>query len=86
MPIVTRPFEGVRAGEIYPVVIEVGDECPPELLAAAIALGCVDVADGQNAGDGDDTDQSESDQLSTNDAQNDEAAASSPKRASKTGV
>lgn len=86
MPIVTKPFEGVRAGEIYPVVIEAGEECPPELMAAAIALGCVDVADGPNAGDGDDADQSEPDQVSVNDAQNDEAAASSPKRASKTGV
>ncbi|NBN64150.1 hypothetical protein [Pannonibacter tanglangensis] len=50
MPTVTRPFEGVRAGEIYPVVIEAGEECPPELLDAAIALGCVDVQADEIAG------------------------------------
>lgn len=39
----TAPFRGVRKGEIYPVDFAIGDDCPPELEAAAKALGCVDV-------------------------------------------
>ena len=35
----TKPFRGVPDGEIYPVQYQAGDECPPELEAAAIALG-----------------------------------------------
>lgn len=38
----TKPFRGVPAGEIYPVQYEPGDECPPELQAAAKALGALD--------------------------------------------
>lgn len=37
----TKPFKGVRAGEIYPVEFEPGEECPPELVEAAIQLGAV---------------------------------------------
>ncbi|OPZ42160.1 MAG: hypothetical protein BWY94_02204 [Actinobacteria bacterium ADurb.BinA094] len=36
-----RAFAGVPAGEIYPVEYAKGDECPPELLDAAIELGAV---------------------------------------------
>lgn len=38
----TKPFQGVPDGHIYPVDYQAGDECPPELEAAAIALGCAD--------------------------------------------
>lgn len=37
----TKPFYGVRAGEIYPVHFAPGDECPPELEAAALSLGAL---------------------------------------------
>lgn len=40
-----KRFEGVPNGEIYPVTYEPGDECPEELLGAAIAMGVVDDAD-----------------------------------------
>lgn len=36
-----KAFLGVPAGEIYPREFARGDECPPELLDAAIALGSV---------------------------------------------
>lgn len=39
---VIKPFQGVRDGEIYPESFEPGDECPPELLDAAISLGAVE--------------------------------------------
>jgi len=35
----TKPFLGVKDGEIYPTEFAAGDECPPELEAAAIELG-----------------------------------------------
>lgn len=38
----TKPFHGCKAGEIYPTQFETGDECPPELLAAAEAMGAID--------------------------------------------
>ena len=38
-----KPFYGCKAGEIYPVWFEAGDECPPELEAAAIETGVVEV-------------------------------------------
>lgn len=38
-----KPFYGCRSGEIYPEHFAVGDECPPELEAAAIELGAVKV-------------------------------------------
>ena len=38
----TKPFKCVPAGEIYPVDLEVGDECPPEHVASAAELGAVD--------------------------------------------
>ncbi|HDX0789757.1 TPA: hypothetical protein RNT04_001683 [Stenotrophomonas maltophilia] len=37
----TKPFRGVRDGEIYPTDFAVGDECPPELEAGARALGAL---------------------------------------------
>lgn len=37
---VSKQFRGVPDGEIYPVTYEPGDEVPPELEAAARALGC----------------------------------------------
>ncbi len=40
----TKPFAGVKAGEIYPTQFNAGDECPPELLEAAKAEGAVAVA------------------------------------------
>ncbi|QOY96339.1 hypothetical protein IM543_11255 [Massilia sp. UMI-21] len=42
----TKPFLGVPDGEIYPVQYEAGDECPPELETAAIALGAADAPEG----------------------------------------
>lgn len=36
-----KAFAGVPAGEIYPVEYAKGEECPPELLDAAIELGAV---------------------------------------------
>lgn len=38
----TRDFEAVPNGEIYPRVLSAGEDCPPELEAHAIALGVVD--------------------------------------------
>lgn len=76
MPIVTKSFEGVRAGEVYPVVIEAGEECPSELLDAAIALGCVDVALDQGAGEAGATDEGEPD----------DTAEQSPKRTRRAAV
>lgn len=40
-----KKFEGVPNGEIYPVTYEPGDECPEELLGAAIELGAVAKSD-----------------------------------------
>lgn len=37
-----KPFYGCRSGEIYPEHFAVGDECPPELEAAAIETGAVE--------------------------------------------
>lgn len=37
----TKDFRGVPDGEIYPVQYAAGDECPPELEAAAIETGAV---------------------------------------------
>jgi len=37
-----KPFLGVPDGEIYPVQYEPGDTCPPELEAAATALGAAE--------------------------------------------
>jgi len=40
----TKDFECVPAGEIYPVTIPAGEECPPEHEAAAMALDAIDAA------------------------------------------
>jgi hypothetical protein len=37
----SKPFRGVRNGDIYPTEFAPGDDCPPELMAAAIALGAL---------------------------------------------
>lgn len=37
-----KKFRGVRRGEIYPHVFKPGDDCPNELLQAAIEQGAVD--------------------------------------------
>lgn len=36
-----RDFDGVPAGEIYPVTFKAGSDCPPELEAAARAVGAI---------------------------------------------
>lgn len=36
-----KPFRGVKAGEIYPSQFQAGDPCPPELEAAARAVGAL---------------------------------------------
>lgn len=41
---VIKPFRGVPNGELYPVDYKPGDECPPELLDAAIHFGAVEAA------------------------------------------
>jgi hypothetical protein len=41
---VTQEFQGVRDGDVYPTTIAVGEDCPPELEAAAIAIGAVETA------------------------------------------
>lgn len=38
-----KPFYGCKKGEIYPTRFEVGDECPPELEAAARSVGAIAV-------------------------------------------
>ena len=37
-----KTFEGVRDGEIYPSQFSKGDECPPELVPGALALGALE--------------------------------------------
>jgi len=37
----TAPFEGVPDGSVYPKKFAAGDICPPELVAAAVALGAL---------------------------------------------
>lgn len=39
---VTKAFEGVVKGEIYPKQFAEGDECPPELEDAARQLGALE--------------------------------------------
>lgn len=38
----TKPFYGVPDGRVYPVQYAAGDECPPELEAAAAHFGAFD--------------------------------------------
>ena len=38
----SKPLYGVRAGEIYPVWFQPGDECPPELESAARECAVLD--------------------------------------------
>lgn len=37
----TKDFLGVKTGDIYPTQFRTGDDCPPELLDAANALGAL---------------------------------------------
>lgn len=37
-----QPFQGVPNGAIYPVEYQPGDECPPELEAAASEQGVLE--------------------------------------------
>lgn len=41
--IFSKEFRGVRDGEIYPETFEPGDECPPELVEAALSLEVLEV-------------------------------------------
>ena len=38
----TKDLDGVLDGEIYPKTFQAGDECPPELEAAAQELGAIE--------------------------------------------
>lgn len=38
-----KSFYGVTAGEIYPREFAAGDDCPPELEAAAKSVGALEV-------------------------------------------
>lgn len=38
----SKPFTGVKAGDIYPTQFGPGDECPQELLEAAEAEGVLE--------------------------------------------
>jgi hypothetical protein len=40
---VIKEFLGVPDGEVHPRTYAPGDECPPELLEAAVSLGAVDL-------------------------------------------
>lgn len=40
---VTKEFLGVPDGEVYPRTYAPGDDCPPELLEAAISLEAVEL-------------------------------------------
>ena len=39
----TKAIFGVVAGEVYPREINAGEECPPELEAAAVEAGALEV-------------------------------------------
>lgn len=38
----TKQFHGVKDGDIYPTRFSAGDDCPPELEAAALSLGALE--------------------------------------------
>lgn len=38
-----KSFRGARRGEVFPTDFKAGEECPDELIAAAKALGAVEV-------------------------------------------
>jgi hypothetical protein len=42
MPKLTKRIYGARAGEVYPKWFEAGEECPPELETAALALDALE--------------------------------------------
>ena len=39
-----KPLFGVAGGEVYPRSYEAGEECPPELVAAAEEIGALETA------------------------------------------
>lgn len=39
----TKPFKGVKDGDIYPTEFNTGDEIPPELEAEAVELGAAEI-------------------------------------------
>lgn len=41
--IFSKEFRGVRDGEIYPTTFQAGEECPPELVDAALILEVLEV-------------------------------------------
>lgn len=41
--IFSKEFRGVLDGEIYPTTFQPGDECPPELVDAALSLEVLEV-------------------------------------------
>jgi hypothetical protein len=41
---IIKAFLGVPDGHVYPIEHQPGDECPPELEAAAVELGAVEIA------------------------------------------
>jgi hypothetical protein len=49
-----KDFNCVSMGEIYPRVIPAGEECPPELIESARALGLLE-EEKKGAGDGKET-------------------------------
>lgn len=38
----SKPFKGVKDGDIYPTEFKPGDDIPPELEAAALELGAAE--------------------------------------------
>ncbi|MGV3679773.1 MAG: HeH/LEM domain-containing protein [Acidovorax sp.] len=50
---VTKPFDAVPNGEIYPVTYQPGDECPPELEATARYFDALEGDDGGPDANGD---------------------------------
>jgi hypothetical protein len=40
----SKAFTGCKAGEIYPIEFQPGDECPKELEPAARAVGAIPAA------------------------------------------
>ena len=40
----SKPFLGVKNGDVYPTEFRPGDECPAELIEAATELGALEKA------------------------------------------
>jgi hypothetical protein len=48
----SKPFRGVKAGEIYPTAFLVGEDCPAELESAARSAGAIEKAAGPSETEG----------------------------------